>query len=267
MSKMDLSWLLEPQVLLGGAWAVALVVLGAVLVTVRGRLRVLYFTVGHVPVAVSNKDDAFGHIEVMLNGKAIDRLWMTTVTLTNNTGKDFEALPVRIFTRDETMMLGERTELAGTTFKIAQSPEMVKALRLEPGASPSAEQVRIARHGRDYVLPVLNRGDSAKWNILTTVKPPADGQQQLTPSAFCDLLRAGVKVRYRQIGPEVLGVPTKLAVWIGLAATVFTYGLSVWLFADAWAAALPVAAVGFLASIIGACIYKAVRFVLPVVVH
>lgn len=43
-----LSWMLDPKVLLGGVWVVILAIAGgAVLVTVRGRIRVLQFTVEH----------------------------------------------------------------------------------------------------------------------------------------------------------------------------------------------------------------------------
>lgn len=228
----------------------------------------LHFIASHTAIAMSAKDDAFGHIEVRCAGQPIDRLWMTTVTLTNDTGKDFEALPVRIYTQDDTLLFGERTELTGTTFKIGQSPEMMKKLELTPGTPPTPEQQHIFAHQRDYVVPVLNRGESAKWFLLTTVKPVPEGQTPIQgPSVWCDLLKAGVKLRYRIVGPQVLGVPTKVAVGIGLVATILAYAVSIAFDAPSWVAALPSAIVGFLAPIIGAYVYKAARLVLPMLVH
>jgi hypothetical protein len=264
----DLSWMLDPKVLVGGLWSALLVVVGAVLVMVRGRVRVLRYVVVHNAVAISAKDDSFGHIEVRLAGGLIDRLWMTTVTLTNDTGKDFEALPIRIYANDDTLLFGERTEVTGTTFKIDHAPEFVKKLALPAGTAPDAEQQHLFNHRRDYVIPVLNRGESAKWHLLTTVKDVDKGQTPIQgPSVWCDLLKAGVKLRHRVIGPQVLGVPTKAAVGIGLVATVMAYGIALAFDASPWAVALPGTIVGFLAPIIGAWVYKAVRLLLPMLVQ
>jgi hypothetical protein len=263
----------EPQTLLGGVWSVVLVVIGAGLVVARNRIRVLQYTVNHVPVAISGKDDSFGHIEVMLNKGPVDRLWMTTVTLTNDTGKDFEKLPVRIRTNDDTLMWGQRSEITNSSFQVIFAPDWAQKIKLEKTADqnqavPTPEQQHLFNHERDFVVPVLNRKDSAKWTIITTVRSVPEGQPQIVgPSVWCDMLQSGVKVGYRPVGPEVWGVPTKRARLVGVAATLIVYGVAVGLLADPWAAAIPSTVIGFIGPLVGAFIYKVFRRILPMVIH
>jgi hypothetical protein len=257
----------EPRALIGAVWAVVFFISGAAVLAIRQRVRVLEYTVLHDRVAVASKDDVFGNIEVKYHGTDVSRLWMTRVILKNDTGKDFEALPIRVYTNDDTYLLAGQGEVAGSIYKVELSPDYLRSLETAQGVTPTPEQFKIFARRRDYVVPVLNRGDKVTWSFLSSVVE-AEGRAPIPgPSAWLDVQRAGVRARHRFVGPEVLGVPTKRAILLGLIATVAIYLLAVFTIADPWAAAIPSTIVGFFAPFVGAYIYKAFRFVLPMVVH
>lgn len=260
--------MLDPKVLLGGVWAVALAIAGAVLVSVRGRIRVLQFTVDHDNLAVSIDDPAFGQVQVTYAGVPVTRLWMTRVTLRNDTGKDFEKLEVRVFTNDDTMLLGERIERSASTYKIGYTEAFEGKLALAAGVPPTAQQQHAFNHGRDFLVPVLNRNDWVTWNFLTSVPPAPAGKPQATgPSVWIDIQQAGLRVRYRPNVPLIHGVPTKKAAILAIIATIVAYLASAYFLRNPWLAAAPSGIVALFGQTIGAYMYKAYRLVIPVVTH
>lgn len=260
--------MLDAKVLLGGVWAVVLAIAGAVLVTVRGRIRVLQFTVEHDNLAVSIDDPAFGQVQVTYAGIPVTRLWRTRVTLRNDTGKDFEKLEVRVFTNEDTMLLGERIERSASSYKIGYTKAFEGTLALAAGVPPTPQQQHAFNHGRDFLVPVLNRNDWITWNFLTSVPLAHDGKPQASgPSVWVEIQQAGLRVRYRPSVPLIHGVPVKTAATLGVIATVVAYLASAYLLRNPWLAAAPSGIVALFGQSIGAHMYKAYRLVIPVVTH
>lgn len=93
------------------------------------------------------------------HGNPFSRLWMTRIVRTNDTGKGFDALPVRIYAGEGTVRLAGQGDIAGSIHKVEFAPAYVHELAIASDAAPTKEQQAIFSSRRDFLIPVVNRGD------------------------------------------------------------------------------------------------------------
>ncbi|WPH18240.1 hypothetical protein [Variovorax paradoxus] len=255
MALPDIGQLLDSKALFG----IAGTVLGALGIRVfslmRSRIKTLEYTVTHNQVAVSEKGP-LGDIEVRLYGAPAKRVWLSRLDLTNNTGTDFGKLEFRVFTSKDCDLWGGRAELSGTSKRLEHTPAFNNLLVAQEDGGYTAAQQEIFLHSREYVVPVLNRGQAASFFYLTTVSDDVVG-----PSIWAELLHPGVKLEYRNLVPVVHGVPLKIAKSLGLFAAVVVFGLASYFLAEPWTAALLCLFAGLMVQPLGALVYRGFRFI------
>ncbi|WP_445289068.1 hypothetical protein [Variovorax atrisoli] len=217
----------------------------------RGRVRTLEWAVSHDRLAASVQDPIFGSISVRWQQTEVTNLFMSRIEIRNRTGRDLSNLPVRFWAGDGTMMLNESSTILGGTQAMPWSPDFRQALQVAPGATPSTEQFQLFTIRRDYLLPVLNRGQIAQATYLTTLKNGASG-----PMLFAEVHQAGLRVKPAPLGPQVLGVRLKVAAWVGLATAAVVVAASIAFVSTVWIAALLSCAVGLSATFIGALLVR-----------
>ncbi len=257
----DLAQLFESKALLSALSAVGGGLIGNLIAVLRSRVKTMEYTVHHDRVAFSADDQIFGAIRVTWQNNDVTNLFSSHVTLENQTGKDFTNIKVKVYTGD-TLLLGERTEIPGTSYSLKWTDDFQQRLHVPTGQAPSPQQVNTYNHSREYVVPVLNRGQRAVMAYLTTV--PAAGKG---PAIWLDMLHEGVKVQHRLVVPQVHGVPVRVAVSVGLVVCVAALAIASVAFSEPWVAAAVCMVFGLLAQSIGAFAFRGLRLIKALVLR
>lgn len=260
MNLPDFTQLLDSKALLSALSAIAGALLGNLIAVLRRRIKTLEYTVAHTRIAFSANDAIFGSIQVTWQNHNVTNLFSSRVELANQTGVDLTNVKVKVYTGD-TLLLGQRTEIAGTTHVPKFTEEFAKQLEVQPGQGPTADQFNLYNHTREYAVPILNRGQRVLLTYLTTT-PNTEG-----PSVWLEVLHQGVRAQYKPLVPQVHGVPTKVAAAVGLAASLGVFALASLMLAEPWAAALVCLLVGLFAQSVGAFAYRVFLFFKGLILH
>jgi hypothetical protein len=255
MTLPDLQSLLNEKAVVSVLSAIGGTLFGVVLSALRGRLKVIEYTVAHDRLGLSADDAIFGSVRVTWQGVDLTNLYSSVVTVENSTLNDFTNLKLKVYTGD-TSLLNERTEINGTTYVLKYTPEFEASIGVPVGAKPTDAQFDIFRHSREYAVPVLNRGQRLVLHYLTTVPNSAS-----SPNVWVDLLHQGAQISFRPLLQQVHGVPIKIALSLGLLACFFVLVLSSFYVRQPWVAASISMVFGLMAQSVGAGIYRGVRFV------
>ncbi len=172
------------------------------------RRRLITWSATNTRLGISADDAVFGSVRVTINGNPVQNLFSATVELVNQSTKDFEKLPIRVYTGDVTLQ-SERSELVGTTQIIPYSTTYIEEIAVKPGEKPSYEQLKIWSSRRDYLVPVLNRGQKARFTYLCI----ANNDQP--PEIYVEIQHQGVLTKLRPPMPHYMDVPHEKAALIG----------------------------------------------------
>lgn len=261
MTLPDIQQLLDSKILLSGISILVGALLGNFISVYRGRIKVLEYTVTHDRIGLSADDAIFGNVRVTWQGHNLTNLYSSVVTVVNGTSVDYTNLKLKVYTGN-TLLLTERTEISGTTHVLHWTPEYAATLQIPAGGAPTDQQFNTYRHSREYHVPVLNRGQRAVMHILTTIP-----NQNESPLIWVDLLHPGAQIQFRLLTQQIHGVPVKLALPLGLLASIAVLIAVSFLLSEVWAAALIAMIVGLGAQSIGAWVYRGVRFVKQIVLR
>lgn len=262
MTLPDISQLLDSKTLISVVSAVVGGMVGGLLAVLRNRVKTLEYTARHDRLAFAVNDARFGAVQVTWNGVNVVNLFSSRVEVENQSAKDLSGLRFKVYTGNETLLLSERPEMPGTAHALAYTPEYTASLTVAPGAEPTEQQRQMFLHSREYVVPVLNRGQRVIFTYLTSVPGGNQG-----PSVWVDLLHQGVRIQYRQLGPQVHGAPVRAAILVGLLACVVTLVLASLYISEPWAAGLVCLVVGLIAQSIGAILYRGGLFLKSLVLQ
>lgn len=255
MDWADLQKLVDSKTVVSLVSAAVGALIGNFVAVYRGRVKILDYTVRHDPLGMAGEDVAFGSIRVTWQGHEVTNLFVSTLTIDNRSSSDYENLVVKVYT-GETLLLTERSQIAGSPFCLTYSEEYQKLIRVSDGQQPSEAQFNIYRHQREYIVPVLNRGQQAVVRYLTTAPKPGEG-----PAVWADSLHPGVQLQFVPGAPEVHGVPLRLALPLGLLVCLLVVVGTSLLVARPWTVAVVCAVSGLFAQLLGAWAYRTVRFV------
>lgn len=251
MQLPDLLQLLDSKALISAVSALAGGFIGNLIAVLRSRIKQLEYTATHNRVAFSANDAIFGSIEVMWQGHSVTNLFSSRIELINQTGIDLTNVKVKAYTGSETLLLGQRVEIAQTTHVPKFTDGFAQKLEVPNGQAPTAEQFEIYNHSREYLLPVFNRGQKFIATYLTTTVAGAQG-----PSVWLEVLHQGVRAQYRLLVPQVHGVPIKIAVSAGLVVCAALLAVASATLSEPWAAASICLVAGLFAQSIGAFAVK-----------
>jgi len=178
----------------------------------RGRVKTLEYRVAHQSIGVSAEDATHGKIEVTWRGTPVANLYLSTLTVKNDTSADFKDLIVVVWSPNETIILTEQYDMPDSAFLPQAKKEYAEAIFAASGGDPD-KVPETFYHRREYVFGVFNRGKTIKIHYLTSV--PHGG----TPFVWMNTEQQGLESQFRPTVPEAWGVPVKSAgVWgIGLS--------------------------------------------------
>lgn len=238
--------------------AIALLIVGGVLGIlfehVRNKRALFTYTVNHNRAGVSADDATLGKVKVTWNDKPVNKLYASTVELVNQSTKDFENVIVRAFTND-TILLTEQTSMVDTTHIIERTPQYAAQVQVPPGTQATEFQINLYGSSRDYLIPIMNRGQIVRFNFLNAAKTDSP------PTIWLDIVHKGVRLQYRAATSVFLGVSTSRAAWVGI---IIGSALLVFIFAfvsSVWIAAVIAYVLGLVALINGAIIVRAWRWI------
>ncbi len=187
---------------------------GAVLLTVtterilRKRARFTYH-VHHQRLGGSADHVVFGSVRMTWNGNVVPNLFVSTVELVNESMQDFDNVLVVVHSKD-TMLLSEQVEMVGTTSLISWSEGFAKQLAVTEGEQPTDQQRDLHSRRREFLLPVMNRGQVVR---LTFINVP---RSETPPSIWLDVNHKGIRVQFHPPQQLILGVSQKRASLIGV---------------------------------------------------
>ena len=209
------------------------------------------YLVEHFPVGLSLSDPALGTITVNWNGNSVNKLFLSTMQLKNNSFRDYENVQVRVYTGDA-IILTDSTEIIGTTRVLKWTDEFLEMMLLK---HKSEAEMRITSSRREYEIPTMNRGQEIRFTILNT---PAGNNN---PTLWIDILHKGIKIKYSVPQNETLGVPTALAAVYGFVLSVIFFAVTVSFVDTTWVAAALCTVFGLTATLLGIFTIKAYRHI------
>lgn len=220
---------------------------------VLNKRGLLTYAAVHNRVGMSAEDTVFGSVQVTWNGNPIANLFISTIEMRNESLRDFEGVTVRVWTTSA-LLLTERTEIPGTIQGLEWTPAFAERLAIPPGAEPSPEQFALVRGQRDYLIPTLNRGQVIRFTFLNAA------ESSEAPSIWLDVLHPGVKLKYRVVPQEFLGVPQPAAALAGTLLGLVVVPVIVTSLQNAWVIAVLAFVYGVLVLLPGALMLKLWRW-------
>ncbi|MDD2658934.1 MAG: hypothetical protein PHY54_04525 [Methylococcales bacterium] len=176
---------------------------------VLNKRGVFTYFVNHTRVGVSAEDPIFGSVAVSWNGNPIPNLYLSTLEMKNESMNDYENVAVYAYTND-TKLLTEQTQLLDTPNILEWSEKYRKQLHVEAGQEPSENQWKTYNGQREYIIPILNRGQSIKLTYLNSAKGID------APTIWLSVAQKGVKLKFRAPQNQILGVPQPCAAFVGV---------------------------------------------------
>ena len=169
------------------------------------------YTVNHQRIGFSSNNSTFGNVTVSWNGTQLPNLFISTIEMKNESLNDYENIIINACTAD-TNLLTEQTQLGGTPNILKWSDNFQELMHISEGQSHSPTQMEIYSGQREYLIPVLNRGQSVRLSFLNSAKSTA------TPSIWLSVLQKGIRLKLRSPQTEHFGVAHPIAATVGVAS-------------------------------------------------
>lgn len=175
----------------------------------RSRVTVLRYQIEHTYLGASQTDELFGTLKVTLNDEEYANVYLSTVALANDTGKDLKDLELNVAPDQETKVLGSYASKSSSMKWLPFADEFQQVVNQAiAGDQASATYIQTRR---DYKIPVLNREENVTITLLTTNA----ASQQPSLAVGCD--HVGVRLQQAPAVPHMYGEPQTLSTWIGIA--------------------------------------------------
>ncbi|MGR3914338.1 MAG: hypothetical protein OD918_07435 [Gammaproteobacteria bacterium] len=198
-----------PDIVQKLAWAFMGVVGTYAVTRIRNRRALFTYTVFHNRIATSGQDRNYGTVKVTLNDAPVERLFLSTLILTNTSAQDFTSVIVHIIA-DNTPLLGAQAAYLENKKIISLTDEYAKKLHVTTDAGATDAQLKLYATARDYLVPVINRGQSLVFEFLNM------SEQEGGPKIKIEILHKGVICKYREKPPLFHGEPRGESVLTGI---------------------------------------------------
>ena len=219
---------------------------------ILNKRGIFSYTVTHNRVGITAEDAIFGNVAVLWNGNPVQNLYLSTIEMKNESMNDYENVVVSAFTSD-TRLMTEQTQLLETPNILEWSEKYKKQLHVEPGSTPTENQWNTYNGSREYIVPILNRGQSIKITYLNSAKSAT------TPSIWLSVSQKGIKLKFQVPQNQILGVPQGQAALFGVfigVAVLIALSLSI---QEPWLVASLAMIYGLVAQLPGAYAIKLIR--------
>jgi len=211
------------------------------------------YSVVHNHVGISTDDAVFGSVKVTWNDNAIANLYISTIEVRNESLRDFEGVTLRVWTTT-TSLLTERAEILGTTHVLAWTREFAETLAVPAGKAASPEQLSLVYGRREYAVPTMNRGAVIRLTFLNAANSDD------VPQVWLNVVHPGVRVKYRALPQQFLGVPQPAAALVGFLSGLIVVPVIVTAVDTAWLTATLAFLYGAMLLLPGALLLKLWRW-------
>jgi hypothetical protein len=211
------------------------------------RATFSYF-VNHNMIGLSATDAVFGTVAVLWNGSPMQNLYLSTIEMKNESPNDYENIVIRSYTND-TQLMTEQTQLLDSPHVIEWSAKYKTDMAVN-GIQLTDLQRKIYSGGREYVIPVLNRGQSVRLMYLNSANSANP------PNIFLSVLQKGVKLKFRPPKRQVFGVYYSQASFLGLFIGIFVLSGLIFYVSNPFIIALGAFVYGLFALLPGAYLIK-----------
>ncbi|HSH98587.1 MAG: hypothetical protein ACAH07_05310 [Methylophilaceae bacterium] len=126
------------------------------------------YIVTHNQLAYSANDIVFGNVTVQWNGRNINNLYLSKIEITNESMNDYEDVVLSTYSSG-TELLTEQTGIIGTPLVLKWSDNYSELVKVPNGGTPTDSQWSIYKTQREYIVPVINRGQVATISYLNEV--------------------------------------------------------------------------------------------------
>lgn len=166
---MDIDSLLNSKIFIAMASAFGGIAVSVITNNWLNRRSLFAYYVYHNRIGLSTDDEIYGSVKVTWNNNPVARLYLSTVELINESTKDFESVTVRVFTNNS-LLLTQRAELSGTTRDLDFTEEYKQKIHVPKGKQPTTPQLDLYRRSRDYIIPIMSRGQKVRFELLNAAK-------------------------------------------------------------------------------------------------
>jgi hypothetical protein len=249
---MDLSPLFDNKYLIGSASGIGGIVATLCVQQILNKRGLFTYFVRHERVGISADDPKFGRVGVTLNDNPIPNLFLSTVELINQSLRDYENVVACVYTND-TALFTEMTQIVGTLNNLKWTESYENQVRVAADQQPSPTQRDLYFSRREYLIPVVNRGQIVRFQFLNAAKT------QNPPTIWLSILHKGVRVQFRVPQQEILGVPRPMATLVGLIVSIILVGFVIAFVKPVWIAAVSSLICGLVVVFPGAAIIRAWR--------
>ena len=173
------------------------------------RRALFTYHVSHERIGISADDPIYGSVKMTWNDSPVQRLYLSTVELTNQSMKDFDSVKIRVYTSD-TSLLTQSAKIVGTPDGIDYTDEYEKKIAVPNAGEATQDQVEAYHSGRDYFVPTMNRGQKLRFQFLN------GAHLEKYPNIWLNVTHKGVVCKYKPLGDQVLGVSQSKATWAGI---------------------------------------------------
>lgn len=177
---------------------------------------------------------------------------MSTINLVNESFNDYEKVIIHVFTSD-TRLLNEQTQILGTPKILDWSDNYKNQTAVNKGEEPTTEQFNIYFGQREYLVPVMNRGQTIKLTYLNSAKTND------SPNLWLDVSQKGVKLKFRPPQQTFMGIPQPRAAFVGVMIGFVLIWLLISYNVQLWLAVTASFVFGLVAQLPGAFIIKSWR--------
>lgn len=207
------------------------------------------YNVNHNRIGITTDDAIFGSVGVTLDGKTIPNLYLSTINLVNESFNDYEKVIIHVYT-DDTKLLTEQTQILGTPKILKWTDDYKAKTEVSFGEKPTQAQFNFYSGQREYVVPVMNRGQSVKITYLNSATTND------MPNIWLDVSQKGVKLKFRPPQQTFMGIPQPRAAFVGVIIGFIIIWLLIHFNVQLWFAVVVSFIYGLIAQMPGALVIK-----------
>lgn len=249
---MDIDTLINSKIFIALASAFGGIAVSVITQKWLNRRSIFSYYVFHNRVGLSADDEIYGSVKVTWNDNPVARLYLSTIELINESSSDFDSVAVRIFTNNS-LLLTQRTELSDTTRILDFTDEYKKEILVPEGEQPTEPQLDLYRRRRDYIIPIMNRGQKVRFEFLNAAKTDEE------PTIWLEILQKGICCKYRIAHQQFMGVPQPTAALVGSVVGFIAIILILLYTSNLWVAGILSYIIGLVVLVPGACTIKIYR--------
>lgn len=194
------------SIIFGGAAGVITAWLTQRVLNKRGVFR---YYVNHNRIGMSTEDEIFGNVQVTWNNEPIRDLYLSTIEMKNESLNDYENVKVKTYTSN-TDLLTEQTQILNTPEILTWTEKYKESVTVKQGEEITDLKRNIYFGGREYNIPIFNRGQSIRITYLNSAR------NNEVPYIWLSVQKKGVKVKFSVPQNEILGVPQPHAAFAGV---------------------------------------------------